>query len=226
MKMHLSKKILYQEHIVNRLSSAEIGKKYGWTDKTIRKLFKKFEISYTHGKVFSGEKRRSDILDERFGKLIAKEYISSSKDGRAEWLCLCDCGNYTKTKAKYLKNGDTKSCGKCKEIIPQFYFYEIKKQAEKREIEFKLTKEYLTELFISQNHKCKLSGLDITMPTCCKEKKYKTASLDRIDSNIGYIENNVQWVHKNINYMKMDLEQEIFIELCKKITEYQNAYIK
>ena len=45
----------------------------------------------------------------------------------------------------------------------------------------------------------------------------KTASLDRIDSNKGYTKDNVQFVHKDINWMKQDFEQNKFIEYCKKV---------
>lgn len=43
--------------------------------------------------------------------------------------------------------------------------------------------------------------------------------LDRIDSSKGYIEGNVQWVHKDVNMMKQNYSQKYFIEMCKKIYE-------
>ena len=46
-----------------------------------------------------------------------------------------------------------------------------------------------------------------------------TASIDRIDSNKGYIEDNVVWVHKDINIMKNKFSKEYFLMLCKKIVE-------
>ena len=46
-----------------------------------------------------------------------------------------------------------------------------------------------------------------------------TASLDRIDSSKGYVKGNVQWVHKDINKMKTDFEQSIFIKLCKSVAD-------
>jgi hypothetical protein len=47
-----------------------------------------------------------------------------------------------------------------------------------------------------------------------------TASLDRIDSSKGYIEGNLQWVHKDVNIMKMDLSQVEFIDYCVKVALY------
>ena len=52
-------------------------------------------------------------------------------------------------------------------------------------------------------------------------KEYKfTASLDRIDSNKGYIKGNVQWVHKDVNTMKMDHTQEEFIKICTMVANH------
>lgn len=46
------------------------------------------------------------------------------------------------------------------------------------------------------------------------------ASLDRIDSSKGYVKNNLQWLHKDINIMKRHHSEKYFLELCQKITEY------
>ena len=87
-----------------------------------------------------------------------------------------------------------------------------------------ITIEYLWNLYNKQNKKCALSGLDIKF----SEKRIKgnidyknmTASLDRIDSNIGYLIDNIQWVHKDINLMKNNLNEKYFIDLCNKICEF------
>ena len=52
-----------------------------------------------------------------------------------------------------------------------------------------------------------------------KDKAKATASLDRIDQNKGYEIGNVQWVHKDVNLMKMYLDEKYFIGLCGKIYE-------
>lgn len=53
--------------------------------------------------------------------------------------------------------------------------------------------------------------------------KTKTASLDRIDSLKGYTLDNVQWIHKDLNYMKCDYEENEYIEWCKKVAAFQAA---
>jgi hypothetical protein len=47
-----------------------------------------------------------------------------------------------------------------------------------------------------------------------------TASLDRIDSFKPYTDDNIQWVHKHINAMKLNHSEEYFIELCKIVANY------
>jgi hypothetical protein len=77
-----------------------------------------------------------------------------------------------------------------------------------------VTIEYAWDLFLKQDKKCALSGISLEISGT---GKYNTASIDRIDSSKGYEPDNVQWVHKDINFMKGILSQEYFIDLCRKI---------
>lgn len=52
-----------------------------------------------------------DLTGQRFGKQVALEKVGSSKDGRATWLCRCDCGQEITTTSANLIRGHTKSCG-------------------------------------------------------------------------------------------------------------------
>jgi transposase len=95
------------------------------------------------------------------------------------------------------------------------FFNTIKFSAQQRDIEFDVTIEYIWDLFIIQKNKCSLSGLNLEMGPSALDDR--TASLDRIDSSKGYIEGNVQWVHKMINTMKWDFNQDDFIKMCTAI---------
>ena len=52
----------------------------------------------------------NDLTGRRFGKLVVASR-SESRNGRAFWLCLCDCGNTTKVSGSNLLSGHTSSCG-------------------------------------------------------------------------------------------------------------------
>lgn len=54
---------------------------------------------------------------DRFGKLVVikeveRKYFSDGSPTR-QWLCKCDCGNEKVVVGRYLKRGETKSCGHC-----------------------------------------------------------------------------------------------------------------
>lgn len=51
-----------------------------------------------------------DITGERFGRLVVDSF-AYTKNNRAYWNCICDCGTHCVKMGKYLRNGDTKSCG-------------------------------------------------------------------------------------------------------------------
>jgi hypothetical protein len=68
-----------------------------------------------------------------------------------------------------------------------------------------------------------LSGLEIRFHKPGEKFTAQTASVDRIDSSKGYFLDNIRWVHKTINYMKMDLEDIEFLNLCRNITVYNNT---
>lgn len=99
----------------------------------------------------------------------------------------------------------------------------IKNAADKRNISFNLKIEDAWNLFIKQERKCAYTGLELTFPERDKDRRYgrRDASLDRIDSNIGYSIENVQWIHKDINAMKMSLSENEFLELIRLIYNHR-----
>lgn len=150
------------------------------------------------------------------------------------WNCFCKkCNNNFLCSSAVLKAGKN-SCGcdgkerfrikKYKGIgdLSHSKFNHIKYLAKKRNIKFDLTIEQLWNLFLKQNKRCKLSGVEISLFADKAHKSLSTASLDRIDSNGDYTLDNIQWIHKDLQDMKMDKSQDIFIDWCRKIVEYNN----
>lgn len=120
-------------------------------------------------------------------------------------------------------NREGKPCRKTQKFgeIHQSYIYLLKNRAQRKKIKFNLNGNYLWRLFLKQNKKCILSGIEICFPRAwgARSKTQITASLDRIDSSKGYVKGNVQWVHKAINSMKMNMSDSNFIDLCKKVAD-------
>lgn len=52
-----------------------------------------------------------ELTGKKFGKLTVLERVENDKKGSTRWKCKCDCGNEIVVKGRYLREGDTKSCG-------------------------------------------------------------------------------------------------------------------
>jgi hypothetical protein len=102
------------------------------------------------------------------------------------------------------------------EFVYGWLYNKIYASATKRGHECSVTLPYLEKLFIEQEKKCALSGIPLTFG---RSSATTTASLDRIDSDAGYIEGNVQWLHKDINMMKQRINNCLFIEYCKLVAQ-------
>lgn len=104
------------------------------------------------------------------------------------------------------------------------YWCSLIKNAKKRNIEITATMQDAWEIFLKQNKRCFYTGLKITHTKYLKRISNKniyslgTASIDRKNSDFGYTKENIQWVHKDVNYMKMNLSEKYFIKLCKLIS--------
>lgn len=181
-----------------------------------------------------------DLKGKKFTKLTVVRRIEATRDGSKLWECKCDCGTIIQASTRHLnrKNNNIKSCGCISkerigpnhpdwkgvgEISADWWHSKILrnfKQKSRSAIEIKIDMEYAWNLFLKQNRKCALTGINLTIRN---RLKYGNASLDRIDSSKGYIEDNVQWVHKDINMMKRTYDQNYFIEMCKKVAKNKNS---
>ena len=164
-----------------------------------------------------------EFIGKRFGKLIVVEKTEKfdSTGKRKYWRCLCDCGKEAFIIRYSLLSGYTRSCGclrknqeKRHEDISPSFWYRIKSNAQTRKISFNLNMKEMWELFLKQNRKCALSGELISLIN-------KTASIDRINSNLSYSIENVWWIHKDLNIIKWDLSLDELYYWCEKIVEYK-----
>lgn len=167
-------------------------------------------------------------------KVISERF---KEDNKWKNTCECICGKIRNIATWHLNNNKTKGCG-CTNIIGRFkaecigdlsksYYNSFKSNRENKGKLFdnNVTMNFLWDLFLKQDKKCALSGIDIILnPQWSKQNKGKhtenvqTASIDRIDSTKNYTIDNIQWVHKDINYMKGTMSDKEFINMCKKVS--------
>lgn len=99
----------------------------------------------------------------------------------------------------------------------------------KRFKEIDIDLQYLKNLWESQKGICPYTGLSLVLPQDNNLKKIALpyrASLDRIDSNLGYVKGNVQFVSTPINLMKStmtDLETKKYLKL---ISSYTSTFVE
>ena len=125
------------------------------------------------------------------------------------------CANYYIRKNRIKNNPKYSGAGE----ITTTYWSHIQDGAKTRGLEFSITKEYAIKLLHNQEYRCKLSNVDIRLPTLYADKRAweYNSSLDRIDSKKGYIEGNVQWIHKSLQKLKWDLDEKELYDWCKLI---------
>lgn len=188
-----------------------------------------------------------DLTGKTFGLLrvikMYKEKIKYRTYTRCECYC-AGCGNTKIVRAEHLRFGNYSSCGcsrgkkksdnvkwkGCGEIsgymwsLIRITYEKSKKSKKAKDRKFLIELEYIWDLYIKQNRRCAISGLPIIFAKTNRDHSNgkTTASLDRINSDVGYVVGNVQWVHKDVNKLKTDFPQDRLLWLCKTICDYQN----
>jgi len=185
--------------------------------------------------------KKIDLLKQKFGRLLVVERTSSSRGGSVLWRCLCDCGNEHLASTRHLnREGRTgknvvRSCGclvtRTGKENPQWrgvgeisgkwwgrVLHSAKGNTMRRPIPIEITKEQAWELFLAQNGLCHFTGKELRISN---NNIANTASIDRINNELGYVVGNIRWVHKHINIMKNRYADSYFVDLCQAVTDHQ-----
>jgi uncharacterized Zn finger protein len=155
--------------------------------------------------------RRKDIEVERFykscpscGKEQSYGRIDHYRSALKNNLLCGSCGQVGKKNIKWYKG------------IRMSWWQKAEKNSIYRGIEFDITPELIWKIYLDQNKKCALTGIEIGWKEVGQDH---TASIDRIDSSVGYVDGNVWLLHKDVNMMKQSFQLEDFIEYCKLISK-------
>lgn len=193
----------------------------------------------------NGLKSRKVMVGKSFGELLVIEPgpdSSRAGKGYTTWVCLCaGCDSLTTIRTCELPKRDccptccmSRSAAKrrrdCGDLTGTIYGL-LRRLAttghrKKRGIVFDVSQEYLWSLFTDQGCRCAMTGLPISMG--CRSTRSvhgisylgRTASLDRIDSSVGYVPGNVRWVHKVVNVMRSDMTDEEFVNWCRLVAAH------
>lgn len=184
--------------------------------------------------------RNRDFHDEGSGHFVGQrfglwEVTGPVCRGKCNLLSLpvrCECGFESVVTKSDLLQGKTKCCVGCTDrrdssrykthplggLMPK-----LRSTAKDRGIPFEVSRDYLADLADKQEWCCAMTGVPIRRGKRLGAHKFdgKTMSLDRIDSGKGYVEGNVQWVHKDINVAKNSLSNEAFLSMCLNVVVHQ-----
>lgn len=170
------------------------------------------------------------------GKTFSKWTILSQSElgvRHPKLIARCVFGKEQQVNRDNSLSGKSTGCRKCSGMarhknpswsgykdIPGHFFGIAKRGAEERSIEFAITIEQVQAQWEKQGGKCALTGMELVF----KPKSLdRTASIDRIDSKRGYVIGNIQFVHKKINKMKNNIDEDLFVEMCKRVAWHKAA---
>lgn len=182
---------------------------------------------------------------DRFGKLTAIEFSHrEGKKGIAFYKFKCDCGNITVKNGTSARRGHTQSCG-CnyderwlkninlfsKEQHKTHLFNRYKKAAKNRNLSFNLDKEDFDKflfnecLYCSETNSNKCTLKSIKGPIVLEYN-----GIDRIDSSLGYFNENCITACVDCNRSKFNYDINFFLNHVENVYLYRfcsiNAYEK
>jgi hypothetical protein len=172
-----------------------------------------------------------NLVGKKFGKWKVTKNLGTipGKGPHTYYRCICECGRKNIIPSTNLIQKHSLSCRFCAHggmfkfrLAP--VFSHIKSNAEARKIKYSINHAYVLKIMEKQKWKCALTGLPLKVEWTKSKKGHSlsstsTASLDRINSKLGYVPGNVQWVYKPLNNMKWDLSQKEFIQICHLVTK-------
>lgn len=130
-----------------------------------------------------------------------------TQDGYHSWCKAC------------CNEGNARSRAKANSTIEgraRIFLQNVRKSAQKRQQPFALAIDDIVQCWKAQQGVCAYSGRDMTL----KAGWPNTVSIERIDSNEGYIPSNTILVCQAINRMKSDLDFSEFYALCKDVAQF------
>lgn len=217
----ITKEFLILEYVKNKKSSTKIASEFGCSINTINNRLKEFKIEVRN----RGYHNIKNIDGMKFGFWTVIRKVGSRRKCMY-WLCQCDCGEFKEIHCGGLTSGQRIRCKRCagialrsKDELNKTIWCGIKSCAKNRGITFSIKRKDAFDLFVIQNRKCALTGLEISFAETTRDhnRGKTTASLDRINSTLGYEHGNIQWTHKDINLMKGSLCESRFYNLCELV---------
>lgn len=97
----------------------------------------------------------------------------------------------------------------------------IQQEAARRKVSISVTIKDVWDLFVQQDRRCVFTGKLLSMSGKRDGQPSGDAALDLIDPGKGYVAGNIQWIDKRLQYIKKEMSDAEFIDLCEDVAAYQ-----
>ena len=158
--------------------------------------------------------------DLECGRIFHKdgsEVTRNAKKGSGNY-CQLSCSS--KANHKQLNSGNPKHLKGVTKADKYTGLREHFRRAKYRNHEFNLTLDDLFEQWNKQNGLCAYTGVKLIHPIRIKDETLiYLASLDRVDSNVGYVTGNIQFISAAANMAKNKMTHEEMLEFCEIISK-------
>lgn len=189
----------------------------------------------------------SNLLNQKFGKLLVIERTTNDKNRNSRWLCQCECGQKKEVLGLTLVSGKATTCGCLTRNIGTLVSYRClmntyKCAARKTRRNFLLTEEQFISLVNSPCHYCGIpyfSTFNTYLTKNGKRNKFqpngkvtqkymnsitiKYNGIDRKDNQIGYIFSNCLSCCKTCNFAKKAMPYNDFMAWIKRLIEFNKV---
>jgi hypothetical protein len=127
-------------------------------------------------------------------------------------------GNYRQTCNPCRSAATRKTASSSYETYLSNLFSKSRDTSKRRDLgNYEVTLEQLIELWEAQNGRCAVSGVVLTHHVDGSGHKDFNASIDRIDSQLGYVPGNIQLVALRVNILKQTLSTDMLYWWVKTI---------
>lgn len=175
--------------------------------------------------------KQKELIGRKFDMLTVIDVIaknSSSGSKRHYCKCICECGNTTEVEESKLKSGHTKSCGCLRTLPPTNRIWDVESKIMKRLYkvfktknnrfieDFNIDYELFKKLVTSNCFYCGSEPANAYKDTHSDYHLHYNG-LDRIDSDIGYIKENVIPCCPSCNRAKSTMNEQEFLAWVNRI---------
>jgi hypothetical protein len=150
------------------------------------------------------------------------EYNRNQRKNRTSYCGYKCAGKENHAHLRQYKNSSNLIPANHRDEYTQFRWFLARTKQRKYDCDIDL--QYLKDLWIHQNGRCALSGIPLELPVSTagftQQHHPWNASLDRIDSNKGYIKNNVRYVAFIANIAKNVWDDSVLLTFAKELLQH------